>query len=121
MCLLDWVEILALEVLDERHLRHLRIRCRAKDDGYGFEPRKFCCAQAAFSGDQFVFPAADVAYGEGLEDAVLRDGFAQFLKRRFVEFVPWLKAVGADRVYAEFGRRPRLHGGGSPRRCCRTP
>ncbi len=104
MCLLDGIQILALDVLNECHLRELRIRRCAKDDRDGGEPCEACCTQAALARDELVFPAADVAHGEGLEDAMPRDGLAQFLERCLIELTARLKAVRPNGLYGQRGR-----------------
>ena len=64
--LFDGVQILTLEVLDERHLGKLGIRRNAKYGGDFREPRELCRTQAALACDEFVRAAADIANDEGL-------------------------------------------------------
>ena len=52
--LLDWIQILALEVLDERELKHLAI-ARRSDNRWGFGELELARGTpAAFTGDKFV-------------------------------------------------------------------
>ena len=117
--LLDGVQILALDILDECHLRQLRVGCRAKDDGDGRESCDPCRAQTALARDEFVFPAANIAHGEGLKDTMPHNGFTQLLKCRLIEFTPWLKAIRDDCIHGQLcgfsrlcRRFRRLRGGG---------
>ena len=103
----DGVQILALEVLYERHLGELGIRCNAKHRRDFGKPRELCRAQAALTRNQFVCTAADVADDERLEDAVLRDGFPQFLKSALIEFAARLEPV---RLYTVYGKKRRGSG-----------
>ena len=107
MCLLDWIEILALEVLDECHLCHFRVVRRAENRRNGREPCHLGGTQTPLARDELVLARADVANGNGLEDAVLRNGLAQLLQCRLVELAARLKAVGLDHVNGELRRDAR--------------
>ena len=50
----DRVQVLALDVFDEREFEHLRIGDILDDHGDLRNPGKFCGAPAAFSGDDLV-------------------------------------------------------------------
>ena len=107
MCLLDRIEILALEVLDECHLCHFRVVCCAEKCRNGREPCHLGGAQTPLARNELVLARADVADGDGLEDAVLCNGLAQLLQCRLVELAARLKAVGLDHGNGELRRDAR--------------
>ena len=91
------VEILALEVLDERHFEHVAVGGLALDDGHGGEAEFFGGAPAAFAGDEFEL-AIHRADDERLDDAVLADRLHEVVERRFDEDGARLQRAGNDHV-----------------------
>ena len=101
------VEILALEVLDERHFEHVAIRRLTLDDGHGGEPEFFRCAPAAFAGDEFEL-AVHLADDERLDDAVLADRIDKVIERRLDEGMARLQRAGDDVVDGRFADARRV-------------
>ena len=102
--LLDGVQVLALDVLNESHLRHLCIRCRTHDHGNGRAPRKTRRTEATLTRNELILSVADSAHGERLEDAVARDGLAQLLQCCLIKLAARLKAVRRNHFDRDFGR-----------------
>ena len=108
-CLLDGVQILALDVLDERHLGKLCIRRRAKYGGDMGKACEFCRAQATLSRDQLILVVADGTNRDGLEDTMTRNGLTQLLEGSLIELTPRLVAIWLNCLYGQLG--------GDARRC----
>jgi hypothetical protein len=93
--LLDGIEILALEVLDDRDLHCLLVRDLA-DDG---RDRGLACllgsAPSALTGDELV-ASGDLAYGDWLHDAGNLDGLSEFVESGFVEVSPSLVGIAVN-------------------------
>ena len=92
---LDRVEVLALEVLDERELELLAIGQLAHDRRDPLEAGRLRGAQAALAGDELV--AVDRLGDEDrLEDAVLGDAGAERRQPFGVEPLAWLVRIRRD-------------------------
>ena len=70
--LLNWVEVFALEVLDESHLHCHTFGYVADDDGYAVQLRALGGAPTAFAGDELIAAGA-AAYDQWLDDAAGAD------------------------------------------------
>ena len=99
---LDRVEVLPLQVLDERDLQ-LRLVIQLTDDGRdALESRGCGRAQASLAGDESV--AIDrLGDEDGLQDAVLADALRERGHLRLIEAAPGLMGVRADAVDREVG------------------
>lgn len=97
----DGVEVFALKVFDEGHFEHVAIGGFADDNGDGVEAEFFGGAPAAFAGDEFEV-VADLADDEWLDDAVLADGFDEFIERGFDEVGAGLERAWGDAVDGHF-------------------
>ena len=100
---LDRVEVLALEVLDERELEHLAVGRGAFDDGSLGQPGQLRCAPTAFTGDELVHPADDPD-DQRLDDALFADGIGELRQCRGREIFPRL-----ERTRLDPGERHLLH------------
>ena len=74
------IQILALQVFDERQFQHGAVIGFAIDDGNFGKIQQLRRAPAAFAGDEFKKSAA-FAHNERLDDALLADGIGEFLQR----------------------------------------
>ena len=74
---LDRVEVLALQIFDERQFEHRAVVGLADDDGDFRQAEQLGGAPAAFAGDQFEMAVA-FADDERLDDALFLDGIGQF-------------------------------------------
>ena len=93
--LLDWVQILALQVLNQCQFEHVPVGRLPHDDGHRCQSDPLRGAPAPFSGDNlvlFVSKAAD----QRLDDAVFADGVLQFLEMFFTEAFAGLKGGGSQ-------------------------
>ena len=109
--LLEDVEILTMQVLDQRLLETSRFIGRLNQHRDGLEARPPGCPPPSFAGDQLEFVGgvtADLPHQHGLEDAQLLDGSSQRGHGVLVEGDPRLSGVGLDAPdrYVTKGRRP---------------
>ena len=81
------VEILALQVLDQRHLERLGRRDVAHDRRHLMKTRPLRRAPAALAGDQLEPAVGTGAHDERLDDPLHADGRRQLLEPRVVEVV----------------------------------
>ena len=113
--LLQRVEVLALQILDERQLRRLAV-VRLDDDGGNLgqarEPRG---APAALARDDLIIAGAEPPHGQRLQDAVLADRVRQLVERRVVEALARLVGVALDlrdgealQIFARIGAQRRV-------------
>jgi hypothetical protein len=95
--LLDWIEILALEVFDKRELKDLAIACRP-DNRRGFGELELARGTpAAFTGDKFV-GVAHLPNDERLNDAAFPDALHQFLEMLASKLLSWLERAGCNLI-----------------------
>ena len=94
-CLLDIVEVLPLEVLDDRDLERFLVRQLANNDRNRLEPRLFGRAQAALASHDLV-AVTDGPYQDRLEHASLRDRSGQLCDRDLVEPLARLQVRSAN-------------------------
>ena len=106
-CLLDRIEIFALDVFDERHLEERLIAPRGDllhDDRHAQQARALGRAPAALAGDDLK-AIADLAHDDRLNDAVRRDRPRQLLEPRIVDRRARLKLVRRQAIDVDLGRR----------------
>jgi len=101
---LDRVEVLPLEVLDERELELLVVRELAHDRGDPIQAGRDGCPKAAFTRDQLV-AVEDLRHEDRLDDAVLGDARRERGQGRLVHVVARLVRVRSDPVGGDLGRR----------------
>ena len=109
-CLFHRVEILALEVLDESHLKHISIGCFTLDDGYRGQPEFSGGAPAALAGDQFEL-AIHRPDDERLDDAMLSDRLNQIVKRGIHKAGARLQRAGDHQVMRHIPDAFEIFGG----------
>ena len=91
--LFDRVEVLALDVLDERDLQRVALGHHLFDDDRdGGQAGLLRGAEAALAGDELVL-VAGARDDERLDDAVLADAARQLFDRRFVERLARLEGI----------------------------
>lgn len=94
------VQILALDVLDERDL-HEPLVCEVlNDDGHVGERSQLRGAPAALSGDELI-SVSGMTDDDGLDDSVLSDGLGEFGEALRIEYLTRLKGVGLDLVQGQ--------------------
>ena len=94
----DGVQVLTLDVLDERHLGHLAVVGRSDVGRNGVQPGQQRCAVATFTRDDLVGVVAHAAQGQWLDDAQLADACRQLFKCLLVKDLTGLLGVGHDLV-----------------------
>ena len=94
---LDRVEILPLDILQQRDLQRLAVAIVADDDGDFVQPRALRRAPAAFASHDLIIVAVR-ADDDRLDHPALRDGSGEFLERGFVEMAARLAGVRGDRA-----------------------
>ena len=96
----DRVQVLALQVLDERELQHLLVGRRA-DNGRRLQQADLARrAPAALPGDELIL-AIPLPHDERLDDAVLADGIDQLLQLLAAELRARLERRGDDEIQPE--------------------
>ena len=98
LCFFEWVEVLALEILDECQFQHGAVVSFAEDDGDFLQTSEMRGPPTTFTGDQLEAVAA-FADDEGLDDALFLDGIGQFLKSDRSEFFARLERAGANQLW----------------------
>jgi hypothetical protein len=108
---LDWIQIGALDVFDDRDLEHFAIVHRTHDCRNCCQPRAARSAPAAFAGDdlEHVGVGRIGPHQDRLQHALGADRLRQLLKLRFAERAARLLRVWNDAVDRDLGRRD--HGG----------
>ena len=96
-CLLHRVQVLALEVFDQRHLQRDFLGNFANDDRYARQCRPLGRSPAALAGDQLV-AEANPSDDKWLDDSARADRARQFLERLFAKARAWLIGTGIDEV-----------------------
>ena len=94
----DRVEILPLQVFDQRDLFDLAVGVFADDDGDLRKPRHFRRAVTAFARNDHVLAAFHVVDDDRHDHAVLFDGIGQLAQGVLIEMLARLVGVGADKV-----------------------
>ena len=94
--LFDGVEILALQVFDQRQLGHLAVVCFNDDGGHLLKSCDARGAPAALAGDDLIVAGGKLSHGQRLKNAVLANGIGEIVQRGFVEIFTRLIAVGFD-------------------------
>jgi len=97
----NWVEVFALEVLDESHLEDITVGGSALDDRDCGEAEFFGCPPTAFTGNEFVFPINKTG-DERLDDTVLADGIDKVIEWCVDEMRPRLERGRDDVVDGDF-------------------
>ena len=97
MGLLNRVEILTLEVLDERHLYRRRVWYVAYDNRHAGELSSLGSAPAALAGDELKSPVDSPDY-KRLDNTSGTNGLRQFVERSFAKLRARLIGAGLDQV-----------------------
>src|SRR5581483_5722394 len=106
---LDRVQVLPVDVLDQRLAEGVRVVALAYDRGDGRESRQAGRAQAPLPRDELV-SALRAPHDDRLQDPDLANRHRQRLQRLVLEARPWLTRVGRDAVQGDLEqRRPFLH------------
>jgi hypothetical protein len=95
--LLQRVQVLALQVLDQRHHRGGLVGHLAHQHRHFFEPGQARGAHAAFAGDDLVAPLgrrADGPHQHRLHHALRLDALGQLVERALVHARAWLVLAG---------------------------
>ena len=113
--LLDGIQILALNVFDERELERLLVAYFSQDNRHAQKLRALRSAPSALSRDELV-SRADLSHNERLDDSARANGLRQFLECRFRKSRSRLIRARIDQVDVDL-QRPA---GGNLRWCdCR--
>ena len=111
--LFDRVEVLALDILDQRNFERLRIVEVADDDGHLMQPGPLRRAPAAFTRDDLIIVTVRPD-DDRLDQSARGDRGGEFVEQRIVEMATRLIGVrrqGADRQHAYAARRVALGAG----------
>src|SRR5207253_4097002 len=108
--LLDRVEVLALDVLDQRDLERLVVGDLANHHGQLTQPRLLRRPPSALAGDEHV-PVAVPSDDQGQQHSLAADGLRQLLDMPLVEMASRLRAVRTDLLDAEVHHALALRGG----------
>src|SRR4051794_2338172 len=95
--LFDRVEILALDILDERDLESLGIAEFAYDDGHFVEPCTLRCSPASLASHDLIALAMR-PHDDRLDQPTRSDRFGEFLESRFTEMTTWLARMRRQRA-----------------------
>ena len=96
--LLEGVQVLALDVLDQRHRERRLIGDVAHERGHFTQARLLRGAPSPFAGDDLEAAALDGPHENRLHDALLLDRERQLGKRRRIHFRPRLITAPAQPV-----------------------
>ena len=88
--LLNRVEVLALEVFHQRHLRGQLVVGLDHSDRHFFQSCETGGAPAALAGNDLIIAGVQLAHGYRLYDAVLGYGLSQLLQGSLVKIGAWL-------------------------------
>ena len=116
VCLLDGIEILALEVLDQRHFERHLITNVANDGGHTREAAALGSAPAALTSDQLI-ALADSANNERLYDAARPNRAGELFERLLAEARSRLIRARIDQVDVDLQQAFRLNRRQCHRRC----
>ena len=90
--LFDCIEVLPLNVLDERELQRLPIVKRANDDRHLMQLGALCGTPASFAGDDLITLACRFRpHQDRLHNAVLANGRREPLQFLFLKTMAWLQ------------------------------
>jgi len=93
----DSVEVLALDILDERDLEKAIVGDVPDDYGHAIQASEFGGAPAAFSSDQLI-PPAYFPDDDRLNDSVSSNGLGEFGEPLLLKNAPWLQRIGVQSV-----------------------
>src|SRR5206468_2426102 len=96
--LLDRVQILSVDVLDQRFAEEVGIPRIPKDDRDARQSGRLRGPEASLSGDELVPPIPRTTHDERLQDPDLPDRRCQGRDGLVVEPGPWLLRIRRDRV-----------------------
>jgi hypothetical protein len=99
--LLKGVEVLAVEVLDQRLLEGPGVVGHPHKGGDGLQAGPSCRPPPTLSRDELEVPLAELSDQHGLQDADLPDAGGQGGQGLFVEVLPGLPPVGLDACHRE--------------------
>ena len=105
--LFDRVQILPLDVLDQRNLQRFAVGVIADDDRHFVKARALRGAPAALTRDDLIIMAVRTHH-DRLDDAAFRDRAGKLVQRVVVEMAARLIGVGSDRAdrdHADAGGR----------------
>ena len=111
---LDRVEILALDVFDQRHLEASLLLARVQlldDDGDAMQARALRGAPAALAGDDLVPASLETTSDDRLNDAVGLDRVRQFLEALVLHVAARLIVIRLEEVDIDLQRRAHDDGG----------
>ena len=101
-CNLYGVEVLALDVLYERHFHHVFIADGADVSRDGCKSCQLGCSPAALTCNNLEVVFCNLAQCDRLNDAYCLDALCQFAQSLFVKFASWLVGVCLDLVDGYF-------------------
>ena len=107
--LLDGVEVLALQVFDQRDLHRLLLIHLPDDDRDLLQARHAAGAPTALACHQLIAAARQGAHQQRLQHAVLPDGIRQLVERLLREDFSRLVAVWLDLAQAQGDHSPAVH------------
>ena len=91
---LHCIEVLALDILHQRHLHHLRVGGYADIGRNVFKTCHLGGFQASLASYELVFAVRHLSDSDRSNDSLLFNRLRQFLKRLLVELLAWLERVG---------------------------
>src|SRR5262249_30790968 len=113
---LDGVQILSLNVLDQRDFEEPIVGDLLDDDWYGFKAGKLSSSPAPFAGDKLVAATARPD-DDWLDDSIGANGVGEFLHALGLEHPARLDGIGIDLLNSDvtrcFRHRRRLSAGAS--------
>ena len=100
--LFERVELLPVQVLEQRVAQHVGVGRLAHDRRDVLESGLLGRAPAALAHDELVVPSPSLLHHDRLEQADLGDGGGQFFERFLVEGLPRLARIRRDRADRDF-------------------
>jgi hypothetical protein len=108
LCLLDRVQVLTLDVLDQRNLGRSRIVDLANDRGNGVKPGALRSSPPALAGDDLKAVTMRTKQ-DRLQDAPFRNRVGEFVDRLFPELHTRLLRIGANATDLDLTDAARTH------------
>ncbi len=101
-------QILALDVLDERHRHRLPVVHIAHNRRHGVQAGALRGTPAAFAGDDLVAAGGPRAHDHRLDHALRANGLRQFVNAFFADVAARLIAASVEAIHGQFRRRERF-------------
>ena len=97
---LDRIEVLALDILDQRHLHYLVVIHGADIGGDRLQLYQPGSAVAALTADDDILPLSltILSHGDRLDEPDVLDRGGQLLKGLGIEVSPWLVGIGVNGI-----------------------